>query len=182
MGPLTFTAVRSAIAACVMGLVRCSTDWGLARRKPKKSVGARAESGVVMTCSNSADRTVTTSAGNRVLCLIVFVPFRLSSSAGRIHAWAACARGGGLYYLRSRDFTMSLGDLSVLAARSCLRFRFVGPITTRPKVTSWAHASVYVNGVLSAIMVLFEEPKVNSTLDSWIPLYMRAVLRLRWYL
>ena len=185
MGPFTFTAVRSAIAALgLWGLVALFDRLGLSPKNTDKKLLWRAGLilGVVMTIASNLQQIglVTTSAGKSgfiTSLYIVFVPIFGLFIKRRPHPmlWACVVLAAvGLYFLSIRgDFTMSLGDLSVLGCAVVFTFQILLVDHYAPKVDVMRLNCIQftVMALLSAIpMALFEEPKLANIMDSWLTL------------
>ncbi|MEN6596114.1 MAG: DMT family transporter [Clostridiaceae bacterium] len=185
MGPFTFTAVRSALAALGLGgLVLLFDRLGLSPKNTDKKLLWRAGLilGVVMTVASNLQQIglMTTSAGKSgfiTSLYIVFVPVFGLFIKRRPHPmlWICVVLAAvGLYFLSIRgDFTMSLGDLSVLGCAVVFTFQILLVDHYAPKVDIMRLNFIQfsVMALLSAVpMALFEEPKMANIMDAWLTL------------
>ena len=183
MGPYTFTAVRSAVAALGLGVCVLVFDkLGLSPKNTDKKVLWRAglTLGVVMTVASNLQQIalVTTSAGKAgfiTSLYIVFVPILGLFIRRKPHPmlWACVALAAvGLYFLSIRgDFTMSAGDLLVLACAFVfsLQILLVDHYASRVDVMRLNCIQFSVMAVLSAVpMALFEKPTVSAVSSAWV--------------
>jgi len=185
MGPYTFTAVRSAIAALGLGACVLVFDRsGLSPKDTDKRLLWRAGIvlGIVMTVASNLQQIalVTTSAGKAgfiTSLYIVFVPILGLFIRRKPHPvlWACVALAAvGLYFLSIRgDFTMSAGDILVLACAFVFTFQILLVDHYAPKVDVMRLNCIQfsVMAVLSAVpMALFEKPTVQAISSAWITL------------
>ncbi|MEN6340911.1 MAG: DMT family transporter [Clostridiaceae bacterium] len=185
MGPFTFTAVRSALAALGLGgLVLLFDRLGLSPKNTDKKLLWRAGLilGVVMTVASNLQQIglMTTSAGKSgfiTSLYIVFVPVFGLFIKRRPHPmlWICVVLAAvGLYFLSIRgDFSMSLGDLSVLGCAVVFTFQILLVDHYAPKVDIMRLNFIQfsVMALLSAVpMALFEEPKMANIMDAWLTL------------
>ncbi|HWQ06554.1 MAG TPA: DMT family transporter [Feifaniaceae bacterium] len=185
MGPFTFTAVRSALAALGLGGLVLLFDWlGLSPKNTDKKLLWRAGLilGVVMTVASNLQQIglMTTSAGKSgfiTSLYIVFVPIFGLFIKRRPHPmlWICVVLAAvGLYFLSIRgDFTMSLGDLSVLGCAVVFTFQIllVDHYASKVDIMRLNFIQFSVMALLSAVpMALFEEPKMANIMDAWLTL------------
>ena len=183
MGPYTFTAVRSAVAALGLGVCVLVFDkLGLSPKNTDKKVLWRAglTLGVVMTVASNLQQIglVTTSAGKAgfiTSLYIVFVPILGLFIRRKPHPmlWACVALAAvGLYFLSIRgDFTISAGDMFVLACAFVFTFQILLVDHYAPKVDVMRLNLIQfsVMAVLSAVpMALFEKPTFSAISSAWV--------------
>ena len=183
MGPYTFTAVRSAVAALGLGVCVLVFDkLGLSPKNTDKKVLWRAglTLGVVMTVASNLQQIalVTTSAGKAgfiTSLYIVFVPILGLFIKRKPHPmlWACVALAAvGLYFLSIRgDFTMSVGDLLVLACAFVfsLQILLVDHYAPHVDIMRLNCIQFAVMAVLSAVpMALLEKPTISAISSAWV--------------
>ena len=190
MGPFTFTAVRSAIAALgLWGLVALFDRLGLSPKNTDKKLLWRAGLilGVVMTVASNLQQIglVTTSAGKSgfiTSLYIVFVPIFGLFIKRKPHfmLWFCVLLAlAGLYFLSIQsDFSVSTGDLLVLACAVVFTFQILLVDHFAPKVDIIRLNCIQfaVMAVLSGIpMLLFEQPKIGAISDAWLTIVYAGV-------
>ena len=177
VGPYTFTAVRSALAAIGLGiLVLILNRTNMKPQNTDRKVLWRAGIilGVVMTIASNLQQIglVTTSAGKAgfiTSLYIVCVPVCGLFIGKRPHPmlWISVLVAlVGLYFLSIRgDFTMSRGDLLVLASAVAFTFQILLVDHYSPKVDIIRLNLIQfsVMAVLSSVpMVLLEQPRIGA--------------------
>lgn len=185
MGPYTFTAVRSAIAALGLGACVLVFDrLGLSPKNTDKRLLWRAGIvlGIILTVASNLQQIalVTTSAGKAgfiTSLYIVFVPILGLFIRRKPHPmlWGCVALAAvGLYFLSIRgNFTMSAGDLFVLACAFVFTFQILLVDHYAPKVDVMRLNCIQfsVMAVLSAVpMALFEKPTLTAISSAWVTL------------
>ena len=185
MGPYTFTAVRSAIAALGLGACVLVFDrLGLSPKNTDKKLLWRAGIvlGVVLTVASNLQQIalMTTSAGKTgfiTSLYIVFVPILGLFIKRKPHPmlWVCVSVAAvGLYFLSIYgDFTMSVGDLLVLACAFVFTFQILLVDYYAPKVDVMRLNFIQfaVMAVLSAVpMALFEKPTFSAISSAWVTL------------
>jgi len=183
VGPYTFTAVRSALAAIGLGILVLFLDkTSLKSKNTDKKTLWRAGIilGVVMTIASNLQQIglVTTSAGKAgfiTSLYIVLVPVFGLFIRKRPHPmlWISVLVAlVGLYFLSIRgDFSMSTGDLLVLASAVAFTFQILLVDHFSPKVDIIRLNLIQfsVMAILSFVpMMLFEQPKVSAISDAWL--------------
>ena len=183
VGPYTFTAVRSALAAIGLAILVLFLDkTSLKSKNTDKKTLWRAGIilGVVMTIASNLQQIglVTTSAGKAgfiTSLYIVLVPVFGLFIRKRPHPmlWISVLVAlVGLYFLSIRgDFSMSTGDLLVLASAVAFTFQILLVDHFSPKVDIIRLNLIQfsVMAILSFVpMMLFEQPKVSAISDAWL--------------
>ncbi len=183
VGPYTFTAVRSALAAIGLGILVLILDrTNMKSKNTDKKVLWRAGIilGIVMTIASNLQQIglVTTSAGKAgfiTSLYIVLVPVLGLFIKRRPHPmlWISVLVAlVGLYFLSIRgDFTMSRGDLFVLASAVAFTFQILLVDHYSPKVDIIRLNLIQfsVMAILSSVpMMLFEQPKIGAISDAWL--------------
>ena len=183
VGPYTFTAVRSALAAIGLGILILILDrTSMKSKNTDKKVLWRAGIilGVVMTIASNLQQIglVTTSAGKAgfiTSLYIVLVPVFGLFLKRRPHPmlWISVAIAlVGLYFLSIRgDFTMSQGDLLVLASAVAFTFQILLVDHYSPKVDIIRLNCIQfsVMAILSFVpMMVLEQPKIGAISDAWL--------------
>ncbi len=183
VGPYTFTAVRSALAAIGLGIVILIMDRAGIRSKnnDRKTLWrAGIILGVVMTIASNLQQVglMTTSAGKAgfiTSLYIVLVPLAGLFIRRKPHfmLWFSILIAlVGLYFLSIRnDFSMSSGDLLVLASALAFTFQILLVDHYAPKVDI-----IRLNGIQFAVMALLssvpmlvlEKPSVSAVSDAWV--------------
>jgi len=190
IGPFTFTAVRSAIAAIGLGLCALLFDRiGLSPKggDPKRLWTGGVLLGVVLFVGGNLQQiglqyTSVGKAGFITSLYIVFVPIFGLFIGRRAHPmlWAcALLASVGLYFLSIReDFTIGAGDLLVLACavvyavHILLIDHFAGGVdAVRLNCIQFA-----VTGLLSAVPAIWERPTVPAITQAWLPLLYAGLL------
>ncbi len=185
VGPYTFTAVRSALAAIGLGILILILDkTSLKSKNTDKKVLWRAGIilGVVMTIASNLQQIglVTTSAGKAgfiTSLYIVLVPVFGLFIRKKPHPllWISVLIAlVGLYFLSIRgDFSMSGGDLLVLASAVAFTFQILLVDHYSPKVDIIRLNCIQfsVMAILSFVpMMVLEQPKVSAISDAWLPI------------
>jgi len=185
VGPYTFTAVRSALAAVGLGILVFILDrTGVSPKNTDKKVLWRAGIilGIVMTIASNLQQVglVTTSAGKAgfiTSLYIVLVPIFGLFVRRRPHPmlWVSVLIAlVGLYFLSIRgDFSMSSGDLLVLASALAFTFQILLVDHYSPKVDIIRLNCIQfaVMAILSSIpMMTLEQPKLSAISDAWLPI------------
>ena len=183
VGPYTFTAVRSALAALGLGILILILDrTSMKSKNTDKKVLWRAGIilGVVMTIASNLQQIglVTTSAGKAgfiTSLYIVLVPVfglfikKLPHPMLWISVLIALV---GLYFLSIRgDFSMSQGDLLVLASAVAFTFQILLVDHYSPKVDIIRLNCIQfsVMAILSFVpMMVLEQPKIGAISDAWL--------------
>ena len=183
VGPYTFTAVRSALAAIGLGILVLILDkTSLKSKNTDKKTLWRAGIilGVVMTIASNLQQIglVTTSAGKAgfiTSLYIVLVPVFGLFIRKRPHPmlWISVLVAlVGLYFLSIRgDFSMSTGDLLVLASAVAFTFQILLVDHFSPKVDIIRLNLIQfsVMAILSFVpMMVLEQPKVSAISDAWL--------------
>jgi drug/metabolite transporter (DMT)-like permease len=183
VGPYTFTAVRSALAAIGLGILVLILDrTNIKSKNTDKKVLWRAGIilGIVMTIASNLQQIglVTTSAGKAgfiTSLYIVLVPVFGLFIKRRPHPmlWISVLIAlVGLYFLSIRgDFTMSRGDLFVLASAVAFTFQILLVDHYSPKVDIIRLNLIQfsVMAILSFVpMMLFEQPKIGAISNAWL--------------
>ena len=183
VGPYTFTAVRSALAAIGLAILVLFLDkTSLKSKNTDKKTLWRAGIilGVVMTIASNLQQIglVTTSAGKAgfiTSLYIVLVPVFGLFIRKRPHPmlWISVLVAlVGLYFLSIRgDFSMSTGDLLVLASAVAFTFQILLVDHFSPKVDIIRLNLIQfsVMAILSFVpMMLFEQPKVSAISNAWL--------------
>jgi len=183
VGPYTFTAVRSALAAIGLGILILILDkTSLKSKNTDKKTLWRAGIilGVVMTIASNLQQIglVTTSAGKAgfiTSLYIVLVPVFGLFIRKRPHPmlWISVLVAlVGLYFLSIRgDFSMSKGDLLVLASAVAFTFQILLVDHFSPKVDIIRLNCIQfsVMAILSFVpMMIFEQPKVAAISNAWL--------------
>ncbi len=185
VGPYTFTAVRSVLAALGLGVLILILDKkGIRSKNTDKKVlwTAGIILGVVMTIASNLQQIglVTTSAGKAgfiTSLYIVLVPMFGLFLKRRPHPmiWVSVLIAlVGLYFLSIRgDFTMSRGDLLVLASAVAFTFQILLVDHFSPKVDIIRLNCIQfsVMAILSFVpMMVLEKPQVSAISDAWLPI------------
>lgn len=183
VGPYTFTAVRSALAAIGLGILILILDkTSLKSKNTDKKTLWRAGIilGVVMTIASNLQQIglVTTSAGKAgfiTSLYIVLVPVFGLFIRRKPHPmlWISVLIAlVGLYFLSIRgDFSMSKGDLLVLASAVAFTFQILLVDHYSPKVDIIRLNCIQfsVMAILSFVpMMVLEQPKVSAISDAWL--------------
>ncbi len=185
IGPYTFTAVRSAIAAiglaaCIFIFDRLGVSPKTADKKQLWKAGILL--GVVMGIATNLQQIalVTTSVGKAgfiTSLYIVFVPIFGLFIKRRPHPmlWACVLLAAvGLYFLSIRgDFTMENGDLLVLACAVvfAVHILLVDRFAPRMDVIRLNCIQFSVVALLSAVpMAIFEQPSAHAIGSAWLTL------------
>jgi drug/metabolite transporter (DMT)-like permease len=185
VGPYTFTAVRSALAALGLGVLILILDrTNLKSKNTDKTVlwTAGIILGVVMTIASNLQQVglVTTSAGKAgfiTSLYIVLVPVFGLFIRRKPHPmlWISVLIAlVGLYFLSIRgDFSMSSGDLLVLASAVAFTFQILLVDHFSPKVDIIRLNCIQfsVMAILSFVpMMVLEKPTVSAISDAWLPI------------
>ena len=185
VGPYTFTAVRSALAAIGLGILILILDKkGISPQGKDQKTLWRAGIilGIVMTIASNLQQIglVTTSAGKAgfiTSLYIVLVPVFGLFLRRRPHPmlWISVLIAlVGLYFLSIRgDFSMSGGDLLVLASAVAFTFQILLVDHFSPKVDIIRLNCIQfsVMAILSFVpMMLLEQPKMPAIADAWLPI------------
>ena len=185
VGPYTFTAVRSALAAIGLGILVLILDRkGISPKGKDQKTLWRAGIilGVVMTIASNLQQIglVTTSAGKAgfiTSLYIVLVPVFGLCLRRRPHPmlWISVLIAlVGLYFLSIRgDFSMSSGDLLVLASAVAFTFQILLVDHFSPKVDIIRLNCIQfsVMAILSFVpMMVLEQPKLPAIADAWLPI------------
>lgn len=183
VGPFTFSATRSLLAALGLGILVVVLDRkGISPKNTDKKVLWRAGIllGVVMTIASNLQQVglMTTSAGKAgfiTSLYIVFVPVFGLMLRRKPHPmlWVSVAIALiGLYFLSIRgDFSMSKGDLLVLASAIAFtsHILLVGHYAPKVDIIRLNMIQFVVMTVLSTIlMLLFEHPTLPAISDAWL--------------
>lgn len=183
IGPYTFTAVRSALAALGLGVLIAVFDRaGISPKNTDRKTLWRAGIvlGVVMTVASNLQQLglVTTSAGKAgfiTSLYIVFVPVFGLMIRRKPHfmLWVSvCVALVGLYFLSIRgDFSMSTGDLLVLACAVMftLQILLVDHYASKVDIIRLNCIQFTVTALLSCVpMFLFEQPEMSAISDAWV--------------
>jgi drug/metabolite transporter (DMT)-like permease len=190
VGPYTFTAVRSALAAIGLGILILILDHkGIKSKNTDKKVLWQAGIilGVVMTIASNLQQIglVTTSAGKAgfitslyIVCVPVFGLFikRRPHPMLWISVLVALV---GLYFLSIRgDFSMSTGDLLVLASAVAFTFQILLVDHFSPKVDIIRLNCIQfsVMAILSFVpMMALEQPSISAISDAWLPIVYAGI-------
>ena len=190
VGPYTFTAVRSVLAAIGLGILIIVLDrTNMKSKNNDKKVLWRAGIilGVVMTIASNLQQIglVTTSAGKAgfiTSLYIVLVPVFGLFLKRHPHPmlWVSVLIAlVGLYFLSIRgDFSMSQGDLLVLASAVAFTFQILLVDHYSPKVDIIRLNCIQfaVMALLSAVPMLFlEKPTVSAVSDAWLPIVYAGI-------
>ena len=185
VGPYTFTAVRSVLAAIGLGILIFVLDrTNMKSKNNDKKVLWRAGIilGVVMTIASNLQQIglVTTSAGKAgfiTSLYIVLVPVFGLFLKRHPHPmlWVSVLIAlVGLYFLSIRgDFSMSQGDLLVLASAVAFTFQILLVDHYSPKVDIIRLNCIQfsVIAILSFVpMMVLEQPKIGAISDAWLPI------------
>ena len=185
VGPYTFTAVRSVLAAIGLGILIIVLDrTNMKSKNNDKKVLWRAGIilGVVMTIASNLRQIglVTTSAGKAgfiTSLYIVLVPVFGLFLKRHPHPmlWVSVLIAlVGLYFLSIRgDFSMSQGDLLVLASAVAFTFQILLVDHYSPKVDIIRLNCIQfsVMAILSFVpMMVLEQPKIGAISDAWLPI------------
>ena len=185
VGPYTFTAVRSVLAAIGLGILIIVLDrTNMKSKNNDKKVLWRAGIilGVVMTIASNLQQIglVTTSAGKAgfiTSLYIVLVPVFGLFLKRHPHPmlWVSVLIAlVGLYFLSIRgDFSMSQGDLLVLASAVAFTFQILLVDHYSPKVDIIRLNCIQfsVMAILSFVpMLVLEQPKIGAISDAWLPI------------
>lgn len=185
VGPYTFTAVRSALAAIGLGILILILDHkGIKSKNTDKKVLWQAGIilGVVMTIASNLQQIglVTTSAGKAgfiTSLYIVLVPVFGLFVKRRPHPmlWVSVMIAlVGLYFLSIRgDFSMSTGDLLVLASAVAFTFQIllVDHFSPRVDIIRLNLIQFSVMAILSFVpMMALEQPSISAISDAWLPI------------
>ena len=183
VGPYTFTATRSALAALGLGILIVILDHkGIKSKNTDKKVlwTAGILLGVVMTIASNLQQVglLTTSAGKAgfiTSLYIVLVPMFGLFLKRHPHpmVWVSVVIAlVGLYFLSIRgDFTMSQGDLLVLASAVAFTFQILLVDHFSPKVDIIRLNCIQfsVMAILSFVpMMVLEKPQVSAISDAWL--------------
>ncbi len=183
VGPYTFTAVRSALAAAGLGLVILILNrMGVRKKNADRRVLWRAGIilGMVMTIASNLQQIglMTTSAGKAgfiTSLYIVLVPVFGLLIGRRPHPmlWISVVIAlVGLYFLSIRgDFSMSTGDLLVLASAFAFAIQILLVDHYSPKVDVIRLNCIQfaVMALLSSVpMLVLEQPKLPALSDAWL--------------
>lgn len=190
VGPYTFTAVRSALAALGLGVLIFIFDRaGISPKNTDRKLLWRAGLilGVVMTVASNLQQLglVTTSAGKAgfiTSLYIVFVPVfgLLIKRKPHFMLWFCVLLAlAGLYYLSIQaDFSISAGDLLVLACALVFTVQILLVDHFAPKVDILRLNCIQfsVMTVLSSVpMLLFEQPQMSAISNAWLPIVYAGV-------
>jgi drug/metabolite transporter (DMT)-like permease len=183
VGPYTFTAVRSALAALGLGvliLIRSRKETAPKDADHKIHWRAGVLLGVVLTIASNLQQIglVTTSAGKAgfiTSLYIVFVPIFGLLIGRKPHPmlWLSVAIAlAGLYFLSIRgDFSISRGDFLVLlsAFAFTVQILIVDRYVNHVDVLRLSFIQFAVMALLSSVpMLLLEQPKLQSISQAWI--------------
>ena len=183
VGPYTFTATRSALAAIGLGILILILDHkGIKSKNTDKKVlwTAGILLGIVMTIASNLQQVglLTTSAGKAgfiTSLYIVLVPMFGLFLKRHPHpmVWVSVVIAlVGLYFLSIRgDFTMSQGDLLVLASAVAFTFQILLVDHFSPKVDIIRLNCIQfsVMAILSFVpMMVLEKPQVSAISDAWL--------------
>ena len=183
VGPYTFTATRSALAALGLGILIVILDHkGIKSKNTDKKVlwTAGILLGIVMTIASNLQQVglLTTSAGKAgfiTSLYIVLVPMFGLFLKRHPHpmVWVSVVIAlVGLYFLSIRgDFTMSQGDLLVLASAVAFTFQILLVDHFSPKVDIIRLNCIQfsVMAILSFVpMMVLEKPQVSAISDAWL--------------
>lgn len=183
VGPYTFTATRSALAALGLGILILILDHkGIKSKNTDKKVlwTAGILLGIVMTIASNLQQVglLTTSAGKAgfiTSLYIVLVPMFGLFLKRHPHpmVWVSVVIAlVGLYFLSIRgDFTMSQGDLLVLASAVAFTFQILLVDHFSPKVDIIRLNCIQfsVMAILSFVpMMVLEKPQVSAISDAWL--------------
>ena len=190
VGPYTFTAVRSALAAIGLGFLILILDkTSLKSKNTDKKTLWRAGIilGVVMTIASNLQQVglMTTSAGKAgfiTSLYIVLVPVFGLFIRRKPHPmlWISVLIAlVGLYFLSIRgDFSMSKGDLLVLASAVAFTFQILLVDHYSPKVDIIRLNCIQfsVMAILSFVpMMVLEQPKMGAISDAWLTIVYAGV-------
>ena len=190
VGPYTFTAVRSALAALgllILMLVFDRTGISPKNQDKKTLWGAGITLGVVIAIASNLQQIglVTTSAGKAVFITslyIVFVPMVGLLIKRKPHnmLWVSVLIAlAGLYFLSIRgDFSISKGDLLILASAAVFTLQILLVDHFAPKVDIIRLNCIQfsVMALLSAVpMMMFEQPKLTAISDAWVTLVYAGI-------
>lgn len=190
VGPYTFTAVRSALAALGLGVLIFIFDRvGVSPKNTDRKLLWRAGLilGVVMTVASNLQQIglVTTSAGKAgfiTSLYIVFVPVfgLLIKRKPHFMLWfCVFVALAGLYFLSIQaDFSVSTGDLLVLACALVFTVQILLVDHFAPKVDIIRLNCIQfsVMAVLSSVpMLLFEQPQMSAISNAWLPIVYAGV-------
>jgi drug/metabolite transporter (DMT)-like permease len=183
VGPYTFTATRSALAAVGLGILILILDRkGVSPKNTDKKVLWRAGIilGIVMTIASNLQQVglVTTSAGKAgfiTSLYIVLVPIFGLLLRRKPHPmiWSSVLIAlVGLYFLSIRgDFSMSRGDLLVLGSAVAFTFQILLVDHYSPKVDIIRLNCIQfcVMAILSFVpMMVLEQPQISAISDAWL--------------
>ena len=190
VGPYTFTATRSVLAAIGLGILILILDKkGISPKNTDKKVLWRAgiTLGVVMTIASNLQQIglVTTSAGKAgfiTSLYIVLVPVFGLFIRKKPHPmlWISVLIAlVGLYFLSIRgDFSMSQGDLLVLGSAVAFTFQILLVDHYSPKVDIIRLNCIQfsVMAILSFVpMMVLEQPKIGAISDAWLTIVYAGV-------
>jgi len=190
VGPYTFTATRSVLAAIALGILILILDKkGISPKNTDKKVLWRAgiTLGVVMTIASNLQQIglVTTSAGKAgfiTSLYIVLVPVFGLFIRKKPHPmlWISVLIAlVGLYFLSIRgDFSMSQGDLLVLGSAVAFTFQILLVDHYSPKVDIIRLNCIQfsVMAILSFVpMMVLEQPKIGAISDAWLTIVYAGV-------
>jgi len=190
VGPYTFTATRSVLAAIALGILILILDKkGISPKNTDKKVLWRAgiTLGVVMTIASNLQQIglVTTSAGKAgfiTSLYIVLVPVFGLFIRKKPHPmlWISVLIAlVGLYFLSIRgDFSMSQGDLLVLGSAVAFTFQILLVDHYSPKVDIIRLNCIQfsVMAILSFVpMMVLEQPKMGAISDAWLTIVYAGV-------
>ncbi len=190
IGPYTFTAVRSALAALGMAAVMAVLDKkGISPKNTDKKLLWRAGiiMGVVMAIATNLQQIalVTTSAGKAgfiTSLYIVFVPAFGLFLRKKPHPmlWISVVVAlAGLYFLSIRgDFSISGGDLYVLVSAVFFTLHILLIDHYAPKVDAVRLNCIQftVTATLSGIMMfLTEQPRMADISSAWVTLVYAGI-------
>lgn len=190
IGPYTFTAVRSALAALGMAAVMAVLDKkGISPKNTDKKLLWRAGiiMGVVMAIATNLQQIalVTTSAGKAgfiTSLYIVFVPAFGLFLRKKPHPmlWISVVVAlAGLYFLSIRgDFSISGGDLYVLVSAVFFTLHILLIDHYAPKVDAVRLNCIQftVTAALSGIMMfLTEQPRMADISSAWVTLVYAGI-------
>ncbi|MEA4869292.1 hypothetical protein SDC9_126342 [bioreactor metagenome] len=183
VGPYTFTAVRSALAALGLGILILIFDrTGISPKNTDRKTLWKAGIilGVVLAVASNLQQVglVTTSAGKAgfiTSLYIVFVPVLGLFVKRKPHfmIWGSVAVALiGLYFLSIQgNFSMEKGDVLVLisAVVFSLQILLVDHYAPKVDIIRLNCIQFAVIALLSAVpMMLFEQPKVSAVSEAWV--------------
>lgn len=190
VGPFTFTAVRSALAALGLGVLMLIFDrTGLRSKNTDKKLLWRAGIllGVVITIASNLQQfgLMTISAGKAgfiTSLYIVFVPvfgLFIKRSPHFMLWFSVLVALAGLYFLSFRgDFSVGRGDMLVLASAVvfAIQILLVDHFAPKVDIIRLNFIQFSVMALLScAPMLLFEKPTISAVSDAWLPIVYAGV-------